>query len=137
MPARLTPRLKRHLASQGVYGGGKRPFGFDVVNDRLVRNANEQMAIARMKALRVKGTPLREISKVIASEFHVEMPATSIKRILDRYVDARQMATLQCVGRSVSFPTLQEAVIARDNLRSGKRLTPQSISTGGSTHPVK
>jgi DNA invertase Pin-like site-specific DNA recombinase len=76
--------VKRHLASQGVYGGGKRPFGFDVVNDRLVPNTNEQTAIARMKALRAKGKPLREISKVIASEFHVEMPATSIKRILDR-----------------------------------------------------
>jgi putative DNA-invertase from lambdoid prophage Rac len=23
--------VKRHLASQGVYGGGKRPFGFDVM----------------------------------------------------------------------------------------------------------
>jgi hypothetical protein len=37
--------------------------------------------MARMKALRAKGRPLREISKAIASEFHVEMPATSIKRI--------------------------------------------------------
>jgi hypothetical protein len=35
-----------------------------------------------MKALRAKGKLLREISKAIASEFHVEMPATSIKRIL-------------------------------------------------------
>jgi putative DNA-invertase from lambdoid prophage Rac len=76
--------VKCHLASQGVYGGGKRPFGFDVVNERLVPNSNEQTAIARMKALRAKGKPLREISKAIASEFRVEMPATSIKRILDR-----------------------------------------------------
>ena len=30
--------VKRHLASQGVYGGGKRPFGFDVVDKRLVAN---------------------------------------------------------------------------------------------------
>ena len=76
--------MKRHLASQGVYGGGKRPFGFDVVNHRLVPNANEQAAIARMQVLRANGGPLREISRVIASEFHVEMPATSIKRILNR-----------------------------------------------------
>lgn len=37
--------VKRHLASQSVYGGGKRPFGFEVANDRLVPNANEQAAI--------------------------------------------------------------------------------------------
>jgi putative DNA-invertase from lambdoid prophage Rac len=30
--------VKRHLARQGVYGGGKRPFGFDVVDGRLVQN---------------------------------------------------------------------------------------------------
>ena len=122
--------VKRHLASQRVYGGGKRPFGFDVVNDRLVPNANEQTASARMKALRAKGKPLREISKAIASEFHVEMPATSIKRILDRYVDARQMATLQCVGRSVSFPTLQEAVIARDSLPTEEKADATIKVTG-------
>jgi putative DNA-invertase from lambdoid prophage Rac len=79
---RIRERIRdvKLLASQGVYGGGKRPFGFDVVNHRLV----PQAAIARMQALRANGRPLREISRVIASEFHVEMPATSIKRILNR-----------------------------------------------------
>ena len=33
--------VKRHLAAQGVYNGGKRPFGFDVVDKRLVPNAAE------------------------------------------------------------------------------------------------
>jgi DNA invertase Pin-like site-specific DNA recombinase len=28
--------VKRHLASQGIYGGGKRPFGYDIVDGRLV-----------------------------------------------------------------------------------------------------
>jgi putative DNA-invertase from lambdoid prophage Rac len=74
--------VKRHLISQGVYGGGKRPLGFDVVNHRLVPNANEQAAVARMQALRANGRPLREISRVLASELHVEMAATSVKRIL-------------------------------------------------------
>ena len=76
--------VKRHLASQGIYGGGKRPFGYDVVEGRLVPKANEQAAIARMKALRKKGKPYREISKVIARDFQVDMPAMTIKRILDR-----------------------------------------------------
>ena len=34
--------VKRHLAQQGIYGGGKRPFGFDVVDGKLVPNAAEQ-----------------------------------------------------------------------------------------------
>jgi putative DNA-invertase from lambdoid prophage Rac len=67
--------VKRHLASQGIYGGGKRPFGYNVVDGRLVTNANERRAIARMRALHAEGKPLREISKLIANEFKVEMTA--------------------------------------------------------------
>jgi putative DNA-invertase from lambdoid prophage Rac len=39
--------VKRHLAAQGVYNGGKRPFGFDVVDKRLVPNAAEQALLDR------------------------------------------------------------------------------------------
>jgi putative DNA-invertase from lambdoid prophage Rac len=76
--------VKRHLAMQGVYGGGKRPFGFDVVDGRLVPNTREQAAIARMKELRAAGTPLREISATIAAEFEKVMTPMTLKRILDR-----------------------------------------------------
>jgi putative DNA-invertase from lambdoid prophage Rac len=44
--------VKRHLAAQGVYGGGKRPFGYDVIDGRLVPNASEQAALVRMRAMR-------------------------------------------------------------------------------------
>jgi putative DNA-invertase from lambdoid prophage Rac len=53
--------VKRHLASQGVYGGGKRPFGYDVKNNRLVPNAPEQAALARMRAMREAGETYRTI----------------------------------------------------------------------------
>jgi DNA invertase Pin-like site-specific DNA recombinase len=53
--------VKRHLASQGVYGGGKRPFGWDVVDGRLVPNGDEQAALKRMKAMHRKGSTYREI----------------------------------------------------------------------------
>jgi putative DNA-invertase from lambdoid prophage Rac len=76
--------VKRHLASQGIYNGGKRPFGYDVVDNRLVPNADEQAALARMKTLRKKAKPFREISEKIASEFQITLPAMSVKRILDR-----------------------------------------------------
>jgi DNA invertase Pin-like site-specific DNA recombinase len=80
--------VKRHLARQGVYGGGKRPFGFDVVDGRLVPNKLEQAAIARMQALRAAETPLREISATIAAEFNKVMPPMTVKRILDRIARA-------------------------------------------------
>lgn len=76
--------VKRHLASQGIYNGGKRPFGYDVVDNHLVPNADEQAALARMKALRKKAKPFREISEKIANEFQITLPAMSVKRILDR-----------------------------------------------------
>jgi DNA invertase Pin-like site-specific DNA recombinase len=82
--------VKRHLATQGIYGGGKRPFGFDVVDGRLVPNANEQIALRKMVTLRKKKKPFREIAQTIANEFGLpEMAAVTIKRILDR-LEARQ-----------------------------------------------
>ena len=76
--------VKRHLATQGIYGGGKRPFGFDIVEGRLVPNPSEQAAIARMKELRAAETPLREVSAIIAAEFKKVMTPMTVKRILDR-----------------------------------------------------
>jgi putative DNA-invertase from lambdoid prophage Rac len=70
--------VKRNLASQGVYGGGKRPFGFDVVDSRLVPNAAEQEALATMQAMKAAGASLREIGATIGK--HPE----NVKRILAR-----------------------------------------------------
>jgi putative DNA-invertase from lambdoid prophage Rac len=77
--------VKRHLAAPGVYGGGKRPFGHDVVDGRLVPNTSEQAALARMRALGREEKPLREIGKIISDEFGLPgMAPTTIKRLLDR-----------------------------------------------------
>jgi DNA invertase Pin-like site-specific DNA recombinase len=76
---------KRHLAAQGVFSGGKRPFGFDIVQDgeiaRLVPNADEQAAIARMQEMRKASATFREIGTVFCKG-----PKT-IQRILDRVGD--------------------------------------------------
>lgn len=71
--------VKRHLAAQGVYNGGKRPFGFDVVEGRLVPNAGEQEALVRMKSMRAEGATFRAIA---AAEGLTS--ATSVKRIIER-----------------------------------------------------
>jgi putative DNA-invertase from lambdoid prophage Rac len=76
--------VKRHKASQGIYHGGQRPFGYSVVGGFLFLEDKEQAAIARMIALRRRDRPYKEISKTIAKEFEIEMQPMTIKRILDR-----------------------------------------------------
>jgi putative DNA-invertase from lambdoid prophage Rac len=55
--------VKRHLASQGVYGGGNKPFGYDVVDGRLVPNMAEQKALANMRKLRAAGMSFQKIGE--------------------------------------------------------------------------
>jgi DNA invertase Pin-like site-specific DNA recombinase len=73
---------KRHLTAQGVFSGGKRPFGSDIVEDgdtkRLVVNAAEQAIIARMRAMRADGATYRTIGTVVGKG-----PKT-VQRILTR-----------------------------------------------------
>jgi putative DNA-invertase from lambdoid prophage Rac len=73
---------KRHLTSQGVFSGGKRPFGYDVVLDgetsRLVRNEAEMAVIQRMKTMRRDGATYRAIGAVIGHG------PKSVQRILER-----------------------------------------------------
>ena len=76
--------VKRHLASQGVYGGGKRPFGYDVADKRLVPNPKEQDALARVRALRAEGKTYRAIAFQVATEFGITLAPMTIKRILGR-----------------------------------------------------
>jgi DNA invertase Pin-like site-specific DNA recombinase len=82
---RLRERIrdaKRHLAGQGIFSGGSRPFGYDVVLDgevrRLVPNEAEMAKLKRMKAMRKKGASLREIFAAAG------LPFKSVQRILER-----------------------------------------------------
>jgi DNA invertase Pin-like site-specific DNA recombinase len=71
--------VKRHLASQGVYGGGKRPFGYNVIDGRLVPNAAEQATLAKMQRMKAENASFREIGKAVG----ISAPMTA-KRILER-----------------------------------------------------
>jgi putative DNA-invertase from lambdoid prophage Rac len=80
---------KRHRASQLLFNGGKRPFGFDVEGEgkdkHLVPNPTEQAALARGKALQSEGATLRAIASIWADEFGLKkFDANSVRRILDR-----------------------------------------------------
>lgn len=73
---------KRHMASQGLFSGGSRQFGYDKVRDgsfvRLVPNAEEQAIISKMKSMKANGASLREIGAATGQGFR------NVKRILDR-----------------------------------------------------
>ena len=73
---------RRHLASQGVFGGGRRPFGSNVVMDgkirRIVPNEAEMAVIEQMKTMRRDGATYRAIGAVTG---HQPM---SVQRILER-----------------------------------------------------
>lgn len=82
---RISDRLKEtkaYLSSQGVFNGGKRPFGYDIVQDgdvqRMVPRADEQAVIETMKTMKASGSSLRKIGAVTGHQ------ATSVKRILER-----------------------------------------------------
>ena len=75
--------VKRHLASQGVYGGGKRPFGWQVVDGRLIEDEAEQDVISTMRRMSIEGAGFREIGRAVGKE------ATTVKRILARDETAR------------------------------------------------
>ena len=71
--------VKRHLAQQGIYGGGKRPFGFDIVEGRLVPNETEQAQLAKMREMKASGASFRKIGEAVGIG-----AATTVKRILER-----------------------------------------------------
>lgn len=84
---------KRHRASQRLYNGGKRPFGFNVVDGRLVPNPTEQDALRRARGMQANGDSLRSIAFVWMSEFGLDRyDAKTVQRILAREEGTNQPA---------------------------------------------
>lgn len=74
-------QVKADQRNMGRFLGGSRPFGFDVVEGELVERADEQIAIARMQAMKAAGKSLRDIASVMKGEgFNVSH--VSVARIL-------------------------------------------------------
>jgi putative DNA-invertase from lambdoid prophage Rac len=83
--------VKRRLASQGIFNGSRRPFGYDIVEmpgrrteagkplKELVPNTREQAMLAKMRKMRSKDATYREIGAAVG----ISDPKT-VKRILDR-----------------------------------------------------
>jgi putative DNA-invertase from lambdoid prophage Rac len=76
---------KRHRASQQLYNGGKRPFGYDIVKGELKPNLNEQAALERGRLMKLKEASYRAIAAVWADEFGLSLlDAKTVQRILAR-----------------------------------------------------
>ncbi len=75
--------VKQDMKKRGRYSGGKRPYGWNVIDGELVPNPDEQAAINAMLEMRQLGQSFREIGR------HVELPPMTVKRILDRFERAR------------------------------------------------
>jgi putative DNA-invertase from lambdoid prophage Rac len=90
--------VKQHQKSLGIFSGGRRPFGFDIVEvpgrrtengkplKNLVPNAKEQAVLAQMRKMRAKNATYREIGAAVG----IRDPKT-VMRILDRKVDERML----------------------------------------------
>jgi putative DNA-invertase from lambdoid prophage Rac len=90
---------KQHQKSLGIFSGGRRPFGYDIVEvpggrgengkplKNLVPNAKEQAVLAKMRKMRKKGATYREISAAVG-----DRDPKTVMRILERKVDPRMLS---------------------------------------------
>ena len=72
--------------ARGEKTGGNVPFGFNVINGKLVKNEEEQAIISEIKSLKNKGLSLRKIAEVlnakgITTKNGKTWTATQIQRI--------------------------------------------------------
>jgi DNA invertase Pin-like site-specific DNA recombinase len=84
---------KRHRAAQRLYNGGRRPFGYDIVNGGLVPNEREQVLLKAARAMHANGRSLRDITMRLAMmDSDVQMDPKTLQRILARPADGSQSA---------------------------------------------
>lgn len=86
---RISERIKDAMANKranGEYLGGRKPFGYEVVDGKLVENDHEQALIRGMINLHMQGDSYRDIADY-AKRHGCEMPPMSVYRIIHRELD--------------------------------------------------
>jgi len=74
--------VKQMRKAQGYFVGGRRAFGFDVVDGRKVPNGTEQALIAEMKAMREAGSSLLAIHRWLTGEKGVKLAYSTMRQAL-------------------------------------------------------
>jgi DNA invertase Pin-like site-specific DNA recombinase len=62
-----TSAAMQHMAAEGIYTGGKAPYGFKVEAGELVEVAGEQAVLSAARELKASGLSLRAIAQALAS----------------------------------------------------------------------
>lgn len=74
--------VKQMRKAQGYFVGGRRAFGFDVVDGIKVPNETEQTLIAEMKAMRDAGSSLLAVHRWLTGEMGVKLAYSSMRMAL-------------------------------------------------------
>lgn len=80
--------VKQVQKSQGKYVGGRRPFGYQIVDGRKRVQDAEQVLINEMKSLRGAGRSYRSIASWLSSTAGVQMTPMGVRWVLMREVSA-------------------------------------------------
>jgi putative DNA-invertase from lambdoid prophage Rac len=76
--------VKQMRKAQGYFVGGRRAFGFDVVDGKKVQNGTEQSLIAEMKAMRESGSSLLAVHKWLHQDRGVKLAYSTLRQALLR-----------------------------------------------------
>jgi hypothetical protein len=92
--------VKRHLANQGVYGGRKRPFGYDIVEKRLIANKGEQVILHRGRSCCLQCRPIADVLSCFGSSAILDPnpPVDGLKPLWPAQIGANSWGG---VGRAV------------------------------------
>ena len=71
--------VKQMRKAQGYYVGGRRGFGFDVVDGKKVPNDAEQAFLEKMRAMKESGLSLRAIHNWLNKEHGVKLAYSSMR----------------------------------------------------------
>jgi DNA invertase Pin-like site-specific DNA recombinase len=74
--------VKQMRKSQGYFVGGRRGFGFNVVEGKKVSNRKEQKLIQEMKKKKANGESILAIHKWLNGEMKVKLNYSSLRLIL-------------------------------------------------------
>ena len=89
--------VKQMRKAQGYFVGGRRGFGFDVVDGKKVANEAEQKLIKQMKSMRQQGCSLLSIYRWLNTQNGVRLAYSTVRKTL---ISADDSQTSVIQGRS-------------------------------------
>lgn len=75
--------VKQIKKGQGKFTGGRRAFGYEVIDQKKVPKPDEQRVIAKMRSMRDDGASYRGIEKWLRDTMKVKMSAMGVRHVLN------------------------------------------------------